>query len=208
MLGQRSQRGGSLVELMISMLLGMASLSMLASVTGYSIGTNAKLIGQSRLTEEMRAALFLISREIRRAGTNGGAFLRLQDPANTSSAFASSIGVSSYPGEMPGSCILFSYDMNLNGQVDNKNPNERLGFRLKDGAIEVRQAGALCDQPGWQDLTDSQMVEITSLSFSMATTTSNQITRYQVNIDLLGQLKDRPEFNRHYHQSVMVRAYD
>ncbi|GGD66406.1 hypothetical protein [Lacimicrobium alkaliphilum] len=208
MLEKWRQRGGSLVELMISMLLGMASLSMLASVTGYSVGTNAKLIGQARLTEEMRAALFLISREVRRAGLNGDSVSRVQDPANKPSEFASSIVVGSYPGEMSDSCILFSYDMNLNGQVDKKNPNERLGFRLKDGAIEVRQAGASCDEPGWQDLTDSQMLEITSLSFSMVMTTSNQVTRYYVDIDLLGQLSSRPEFNRRYQQSVMVRAYD
>lgn len=208
MLRRCTQRGASLVELMIAMLLGLTSLSMLASVAGYGIGTNANLLRQSRLTEEMRAALFLIKREVRRAGFNGNARQRVQDAVTSPSDFAASIVVGAFPGEPPDSCILFSYDINLNGMADENNPNERLGFRLKDGAIEVRQAGAACDEPGWQDLTDSQVVEITNLSFSLATITTNQVARYRVDITMLGQLAGRPQFNRHYQQNLLVRAYD
>jgi prepilin peptidase dependent protein B len=202
------QQGASLVELMIAMLLGLASLSMLASVTGYGIGTNANLLSQSRLTEEMRAALFLIKRDIRRAGINGNALARVQDPVANPSNFANSIILGAYPGEVADSCILFSYDSDLDGQLDVVGTNENYGFRLKDGAIEVRQGGATCEEDGWQDLTDSQVVEITGLTFSLEQTVNNQVTSYQVGIDLVGQLDGRPQFNRRYQENILVRAYD
>ncbi|WP_088332150.1 prepilin-type N-terminal cleavage/methylation domain-containing protein [Lacimicrobium sp. SS2-24] len=208
MLEQRRQRGASLVELMIAMVLGMASLSLLASVTGYGIGTNANLLNQSRLTEELRAVLFLMKREIRRAGINGDALARVQDPVANPSAFANSIVLGAYPGEMANSCILFSYDADLDGELDVPANNENYGFRLRDGAIEVRQAGIGCEDDGWQDVTDSEVVGITSLSFTLAQTTSNQVSSYEVTIDLIGELNNTPQFNRHYEENVLVRAYD
>lgn len=208
MLGQQKQRGASLVELMIAMVLGIASLSMLASVTGYGVGTNANLLSQSRLTEELRAALFLIKREVRRAGINGDALERVQDPVANPSNFANSIVLGAYPGEDASSCILFTYDSNLDGVLDVGGTNESYGFRLRDGAIEVRQAGAGCEEDGWQDLTDSQMIEITELTFSMAQTVNNQVTSYEIDIDMIGRIRANPQFNRHYQENLLVRAYD
>ncbi|ALS99174.1 hypothetical protein [Lacimicrobium alkaliphilum] len=208
MLTRIRQKGSSLIELMISMLLGLTSLSLLASVAGYGIGTNANLLGQSRLTEEMRAAIFLIGREVRRAGINGNAMSVVQNPTDNPAVFSSTITLGSYPGEPANSCILFSYDANFNGNLDLENPNERYGFRLKDGAVEVRQGGTGCTQGGWQDLTDSQVVEITALIFTLKQTVNGQVTSYQVDIEIVGELIGKPEFNRRYQETLMVRAYD
>ena len=71
-----------------------------------------------------------------------------------------------------GQCILFAYDRDDDGLVDN---NELLGFRLNGTTVQMRVAGDTtansrhdsCDNANdtWQDLTDPRFINITALSF-------------------------------------------
>jgi prepilin peptidase dependent protein B len=60
--------GNSLVELMISMTLGLASITAMASLVGQGIGLNASLLATSRLEEEMNAVVAVVSHDLKRAG--------------------------------------------------------------------------------------------------------------------------------------------
>src|SRR5690606_4366763 len=69
--------------------------------------------------------------------------------------------------EVNGNCILYSYDIDEDGGKGT-GEFESFGFRLNDGAIEMRTAGDghACDTGTWQDVTDSS-VTITDLTFTL-----------------------------------------
>jgi prepilin peptidase dependent protein B len=205
---QQKQRGASLVELMIAMGLGLGSLSVVASVIGFGIGTNGKLLANSRLSEEVNAIGSLISRDIKRAGYNGITSALVGDPRVFPSGFANSVVVSQHPDESANSCIVFAYDRNRNGVLDTVGTNENYGFRLRSGAVEIRMAGAGCVDGRWQNLTDTDMVAITGLSFSLTQTTFNAVVSTQVELFLEGELATDNKFSRQYTTSFLVRNYD
>ena len=62
------QNGNSLVELMIAMTLGLASITAMASLVGHGIALNSSLLATSRLEEEMNAVVTVISHDLKRAG--------------------------------------------------------------------------------------------------------------------------------------------
>ena len=62
------QCGNSLVELMISMTLGLASITAMASLVGHGIALNTSLLAKSRLDEEMNAVVAVVSHDLKRAG--------------------------------------------------------------------------------------------------------------------------------------------
>lgn len=208
MLNIKCQQGLGLVELMIASVLGLTALAALSSVMGLGVGTSGNLINQSRLNEELKAVSSLMVRELKRAGYNGNTLAMVADPAANPSAFRNSIQVSAFPGETANSCILFSYDQNGNGVLDAVGTNESYGFRLRDKAIEYRQGGLGCADPGWQDLTEAAMVQVTELTFTVVPVTVNNVTRYDIGITLVGHFAANPNLSRSYQEQVSVRSYD
>ncbi|AWL12667.1 hypothetical protein HMF8227_02214 [Saliniradius amylolyticus] len=205
---RRYERGASLVELLIALALGLASLSILASLVGFGIGSNAKLMQQSHLSEELISAMSYMAGDIRRAGFNGTTLEMVTDPATSPSSFANSISIGAYAGEAADSCIEYAYDADADGTLDNTTPNENYGFRLRDGAIEVRQGGALCTDEGWQDLTDASRVTVTALNFAEQTLVSGGVTSREITITMVGVLPSDTDISRRYQEIVLVRSYD
>ena len=201
-------RGASLIEMMITMTLGLVSLSTVASFVGYGVGVNAKLLESSRLSQEIMAVGALLKRELRRAGYSANTEEMVSDPANLLSQFSSSISVSAYPGEASNSCIVFSYDRNGNGMLDTVDGNENFGFRLKDGAVEIRIDGASCIDNGWENLSDDQVLEITQLSFELSQTIDNNVVSNWVSISLQAKLVKNTQLSKQFNASFMVRNYD
>lgn len=211
MLGHNSpyhQQGLSLIEMMLAITLGLGALLSLASVVGYGVGVNGKLLASNRLAEELNAVASLMYRDVIRAGYNGDTVDMVTDPAASPSVFANSITVSEFPGEAANSCILYAYDRNDNGVLDVVGSNENYGFRLRDDALEMRVGGAACDAGGWQDLSDLTVVRVTALVFTLNQSTVNNVTSTMVDINLTGELSDNGDFSRVNNYNLMVRNYD
>ena len=62
------QSGFTLVELLISMLLGLMVVGMMISLYTSSVVNNSKIINQGKLNLEVKSLIELMSRDIRRAG--------------------------------------------------------------------------------------------------------------------------------------------
>lgn len=201
-------QGSSLIEMMIAMAIGLGSLLSLASLVGFGIGVNGKLLASSRLAEELNAVGSLMQRELMRTGFNGNTMAMVADPATSPSPFANSITVSEFPGEAANSCILYAYDGNNNGALDVVGTNENYGFRLRDNTLEMRVGGAACDAVGWQDISDLDVVRVTTLVFTLNQTTVNNVTSTMIDINLTGELSDNAAFSRQYNYNLMVRNYD
>ena len=202
------QRGASLVELMIAMALGLTALAAMTSLVGSGIGMNARLLASSRLNEEVNAIGQLLTRDIKRAGYNADTIAMVTDPTASPSLFANSLVVSEFPGEAANSCLIFAYDRNSNGVIDTVGTNENFGFRLNDGAVEIRIGGATCEVGGWQNLSDTSVVNITDLTFTLNQTTANSVISTQVDIFLQGELTRNDNFSRQFSTNFLVRNYD
>lgn len=162
-----NQKGLTLIELMIAMLLSILVTGMVISMFTSSIGGHAQAIRTMRLNQDMRIAMDMMVRDIRRAGYWSGA-------AVASNAHASLIG-----GTLPigiydfqtgvDNCVLVSYDHDADDTTSN---DKVFGYRLLDSGIlqTVNQDVASvvgCTTPtAWQSLLDDNTVQVNDLTFT------------------------------------------
>lgn len=214
MLINKRQNGFSLVELMISITVGMLVLAGVVKIFSDSMGSNVDTLKTTRLNQELRAIMDIMSNDIRRAGYWAGAaaVVGANNPFSTITINGTN------------DCILYSYDED--SSADAAVPStEQLGFRLNAGAIEMRSNAALCDAGGWQDLSDSNAITITALNFNNAATQclnlSNStdsdciatpalagdttVTVREIEITLTGQLSGDATVTRTLQQTVRIR---
>lgn len=209
MLASPSQYYGiSLVELMISMTLGLASIAAAASLMEHGITLNTTLLAQSRLEEEINAVVTVISHDLKRAGYYAFTNEMVKKPSIHSNPFDNSLIIGAYAAEPANSCINFAYDRNKNGVLDTAPNNEKYGFRLRDSAVEIRLDGAACNASGWHDLTDPKVVQVTALNFDMEQATVQKITQTRVNIELRARLNKHPSISRIINTSVLIENYE
>lgn len=133
----RASRGFSLTELMIAMVAGL--LVSLAAVAFFysSMRSNNDYVGATRLTQELRNNLDMVTRELRRAGYNEDALTYVALPA--ASTQKSPFGpISLVNGGAANSCILFAYD-NLAGNPGQLEPaqGERHGIRRAVRSVTI-----------------------------------------------------------------------
>lgn len=161
------QRGISLIEIMVSLSVGILLLLGLTSFMSSTLINNADSVKTTQFNQEIRAAMTLMVRDIRRAGAWGspsyatGALSGVGVGLTYSNPFAAVDTTTS-------GCILYRYDKNNNATLDT---GEYLGFRLNGGAIQMlvnaTLAGSTCDtSDGWTALTNNANVNITALSFA------------------------------------------
>ncbi|MEM5497038.1 prepilin cleavage protein [Paraglaciecola mesophila] len=189
-------KGSSLIELMIAMSLGISALSAFSAFIGFGVGVNASLLTSSRLNEEFTLVSQMLARDIARAGFHAGASAQIIDPMNALNPFADPLTLSQFTNEIEDSCILFAYDRNANGVMDTQDGNENYGYRLRGKAIEMRTAGAQCDSNGWHDVTDSNVVQVTRLHFTLTEFIVGQRVLTQVEMNLVANLKAQPDVSR------------
>lgn len=170
------QQGFSLAELMISTTL---SLSVIASaLTGYlALSTSATdTLASSKLNQDVSALLSVMANELRRAGYSGIATPNAASPFAILAVFDSTQSNLRQPPTGNGSCIVYAYDLNGDGELA---ADELAGFRLTaDGAVQMRTSGNLvnpysCSSQGasWIALTDPDLVTVTALGFDLTRST-------------------------------------
>lgn len=206
-ISRHSQLGTSLVELMISMAIGFSALSAMASLVGHGVGLNSQLLAKSRLDEEINGIVELLVNDIKRAGYDAATFDIVSDPNLKQSAFTNSLFVTHYPSEAANSCIEFAYDRNHNGILDTANTNENYGYRLKDDAIEIRLDGLTCGVNGWHDLSDPQLVKVTTLEFVVHSQASAQVMAKRIELTIEAELRSYPFISKRIHTTFLIHNY-
>lgn len=193
------QRGVTLIELLISMALGLLMLGALTSLFATTMGVNLRSLQLSQLQHEATAAFTLLSTESARAGYSAAAQQRLLDPANASVDFKQSLVISNHPDEAPDSCLLFRYDANKNGVFDGS--QELFGYRLRDRQLQRRQSAVDCASNGWQSLTSVDMVAVTQLRFTL---TASVDALKQLRLQLSLASKAEPALVRQLETTVVL----
>ena len=153
------QCGLTLVELMVGITIGLFVVAAATMLVTTQLGDNRRLLLETQLQQDLRAAADIIVREVRRAGHWAGAELHVWVPSGAvghveleSNPFAEVAPTAAAAGE-----VGFRYM---------RRPGEEgpFGFRRLEiataagaslGVIQTRLAGG-----GWQDLTDRNVVDV------------------------------------------------
>ena len=122
-------KGFSLIEMMVSMTVGLILMSGIIGVFANSVKSNADNLKHIRLNQELRAIMDVMSRDIRRAGYWSDADGTTNNPYGSITFSATN------------QCITYSYD---DGDGDAVPENEdKFGFRLNSEAVEIREAKSI-----------------------------------------------------------------
>ena len=141
-----SQRGLSMIELMIGVAIALFLVASGSTLLVGQLRENRALTLEARLMQDLRTSADIVTRDLRRAGYWGAAGAGANPYAALEPAAAASDAVS----------LRYSRDAAENNIVDG---NEQFGFRLRAGAIEL-QLGA----GNWQAMTDAATFTVTEFS--------------------------------------------
>lgn len=172
-----ASRGFTLIELMIALVASLVVVGSVLAFTVQSTRTSAQSIQYSRLTQDMRGAMALVSRELRRAGYNVNAIQQV-GPGVTTAAY-SALLLDDPDADGIGSCVMFGYDtLDLGGTADSTpgtlttaEANEWRGFRRVvvngRGVLEVRTGGTgvgagCAGNHTWTAITDPAAIDVTA----------------------------------------------
>jgi|GEM_PF-1513153 len=172
------QSGFTLIELIISMGLGIAAVSAIMFFYLTTVTSSTSTLKKAKLNQELASAMTLIVQDLRRAGITQMSDAIRKDPRENlfnSVDFKLSIWKSAstwtevtLPQVETAQCVTFAYDQNLNGLVE---VSDLIGFRINNTNIQVFngsfQTPFTCNASGWNDLFDTNEIEITKLTFDM-----------------------------------------
>jgi len=175
------QKGLTLIEIMIALMLGIIVIGATLSVYITTIKNSNDTLKSARLNHDLGSTMSLIMNDIKRSGFSGGAVIGTDSRNNPfTSGTATDIQIHTLvsattvttaittAANLPGNCILYTYDTDNDGVVDD---NERYGFRLNDNSIDIRLTGTTnsdCSNTGgtWRELITGDDLNITTLQFS------------------------------------------
>jgi prepilin peptidase dependent protein B len=157
----RGQRGLSMVELMVGVAVGLFVVAGATLVVSNQLGDNRRLMLETQIQQDLRAAAEVITKDIRRSGHWDAAQTGVWYAAATVVTNNPNIGLTKPDTEppqplvpsVPASGVQFSYSRN--GVL------EASGFKLNNGVIQMRTGG------GWQALTDGTTLRITKFEVTL-----------------------------------------
>jgi prepilin-type N-terminal cleavage/methylation domain-containing protein len=151
-------RGFTLIELMVALALGLIVVGAVIALVLSIIRSNRQTLQSTRLNQELRATLSVVASDLRRARA-------VEDPLTS----ALLVGGNPYRAmRASAGCIRYAYD----GAVDG--PWHII--RLENGRILLEGSAAEpanCSPGGTPTAIGSDQVEITDLTFTPTTTSSN-----------------------------------
>lgn len=222
------QGGFSLIELMVALVAGLIVIGAVLSFTVATVRANSETVTSTRLTQDLRTALNLMTREIRRTGYDRGAEMTIA--TNSPGLRYTDVNVNTARD-----CIVLSYNRpGINGTLNIVQTGERKGFRrvvrngvgvLEANASLTSVAESACTQTaGWASLTDPAQVDIRVLEFALVERcvfadpdgvppcqpNSSQISAVvrNVGVTLEGRLVRDASVDRRVTDSVRIRADD
>ena len=210
------QRGIGLVEMLISMALSLMAVTVMVVLMANTLGTGSATIQMSRLSQELRASIQLMSRDLRRANYHSGyvncfANFDCRDDLGIA-AYVNTININA-----AGNC--FWYWLDRDGDADLSNDAVG-GFRYSTidgiGVLQMRIAGnsaANCDDDaGWELITDPDTVDITSFNISNSDSYTDSLSSAgdvqiveKIRLSINGRMASNPAVNREMQDLILVR---
>lgn len=146
---RRGQSGLSIVELMVGVAIGLVIVAAASLLMTGQLFENRKLLIETQLQQDLRAAADIITRELRRAGA------RQEVDALATIWFP---GAAQVEHNDLAAGLTFSTDQ-VNFNYDPGGTSGPYGFRLSGNVIQ-----SLIGVSGWQDLTDPRVMRVTTFT--------------------------------------------
>lgn len=223
--GCKRVRGLSLIELMVAMTVSLAVLSGVLTMMMNSMQANASSVKSIRLNQEMRAALDLMVRDLRRAGYRSRFLNPDSNPDATPSNCITHIGIgTSFENTVRildnGTRIEFKYDANQD--CERSDDSESFGFKLDAGVLKYTK-NSLAATPVWEAMTDPSVTTFTKLSFcfwpanesicltevpaeaEVVLTGPTEVSVHAVRINMTAHIKNDTTIERSITETVRVR---
>jgi prepilin-type N-terminal cleavage/methylation domain-containing protein len=149
------QRGLSLVELMVGLAIGLLVVAGATVVTASQLSDSRRLLVETQMQQDLRAAADIITRELRRSGSSAysniarNAIWSTASPTPTVNLYTG-LNITTAPS---GDEVIYSY-YRTSGAVINP-----FGFKLDAGVIKSKIDGSV-----WQELTDSRVMNVTAFT--------------------------------------------
>lgn len=171
---RRLSRGATIIELMVGLVVGLlVILGAIAMYLGAS-RSGGDIVRLNRFNQDLRAVLDIVVSDLRRSGYNEGAGTSSANPFRNIGT--TDIVISGASRE----CILFAYDTTWRNPSNPGVVNAGTdfgGFRLNNGVVQVLRSSTLastaadCSTLDWEDLTDTNIIEVTALQFDFGGST-------------------------------------
>ena len=195
---KNKQRAFTLIELMISIVIGLIILAAVIGMFVSMIKSDNDNLKSIRLNQELRSAMSVITRDIRRAGANRNAAINSSTTPPTNPFSPISI-----PINTTATTINFSYDAVADADI------ELYGYRrnstVGNERIESCSGSIAAGCGTWQPVTDESLVNILALTFADTTVTQIGVNIRQITIILSGQLRSDSSVTRTLTETVKVR---
>jgi len=212
----KNQLGIGLIEMMIAMALSLMAVGIMVVLMASTLGTGTATIQMSRLSQQLRASMQLMSRDLRRANFHSG-FLSCFANVDCRNDLGITTFVDTIHINAAGNC--FWYWLDRNGDADMSNDAVG-GFRYSTigdvGVLQMRTTGnaaANCDDgDGWELITDPNTVDIASFNISNAESYTETLSATggvqvveKIRLTINGQMTNDPGVQREIQDLVLVR---
>jgi type IV pilus assembly protein PilW len=150
----------SIVELMVGVAIGLLIVAAATLMMSGQLSENRRLLVETQLQQDLRAAADIMTREIRRTG----AMIEAQSLQTVWFDGATMVQHNDIATSLVVGASQVDFEYMVDGPASMQGP---FGYRLAGGVIQSRLGGA-----GWQDLTDVNVVEVLSLTTTPRTSTA------------------------------------
>ena len=223
------QTGASLMEVLVAMSISLVVTASMIALMSNSLGNTARIIKMTKLSDDMRVAMQMMTRDLRRSSFNANSMLCY---GNADCATDGSITAAGDVTIVNNSCFWFQMDRaegetGLNG---NSTDDPAGGFRRRAATIDGEEIGWIemyagtaaptCNEAnesgGWVAITDPENMNITgftvddTLSYTQVVlqdvngNTMSQKVR-KIRMTVLGQLVMDPSIVRRMEDVISVR---
>ena len=195
------QSGASLMEVLIAMSISLVVTASMIAMMSNSLGTTARIIKMTKLTDDMRVALQMMTRDVRRTSFNSDAVYCYGNQDCATDGTLTSVGIFDLVDEDPygnvdgiNECFTFQMDRDF---VDEKVDDPAGAFRrVVDaegiGVLEMWTGGPDPDctsapgTAGWVEITNPENMDITAFAVDDGLSYTEEVLR-DVNGNVLYQ---------------------
>ena len=163
---RRFSQGMSIVELLVGVAIGLFILAGASALFVGNVTNSRRLLLESRINQDLRATMDLVTRDLRRGAYWGNALAGTLAVGSTSvtqpNPYAAVIAsASSTSGQ-----ILYSYSRDP-AEDNALDSTEVFGFRLTNGAVQMCFGGSSSTTcTNWQTLTNTDIVTISAFAIT------------------------------------------
>jgi type IV pilus assembly protein PilW len=169
--------------MLVAIALGLLLVAAAAALLVAELAEQRRMLLETRLTQDLRAAADLAVHDLRRAGYWGDAATAVWQPGTDAALSINPYRVVYPSAGNRDSAVGYAYSIDTEDQLVTS--NERFGLRLNaaNHTLDVRRSGAAI-APGtgdrWEALTDPAQVRITRLQISSSEQTVSLLARCRI----------------------------